>query len=193
MLGRTAATTLVVATLIGGCMKTTSPQGAAQIGQLIEHIETVAQWSRGPDRAQHTAWLDRAIAWDIVGAVDMTTAAPNIDDSRVDAVLRSGLNELAAGPGDHVASLVTHWRKALGEGSCHSTAASDDDVRWARERLAMPVPRGAGAEVQRAQHRRQPGRRRAALRTQRAGGRARRARRLAGHSLAQGARRRQLS
>jgi hypothetical protein len=150
MLGRTAATTLVVATLIGGCMKTTSPQGAAQIGQLIEHIETVAQWSRGPDRAQHTAWLDRAIAWDIVGAVDMTTAAPNIDDSRVDAVLRSGLNELAAGPGDHVASLVTHWRKALGEGSCHSTAASDDDVRWARERLAMPVPRGAGAEVQRA-------------------------------------------
>jgi hypothetical protein len=144
------AVALLVATLVGGCMKNTSSQSAGQISQLIEHIETVAQWSHSADRAQHTAWLDRAIAWDVVGAVDMTATAADIDEKRVDAVLQSGLKELTAGPGDHIASLVARWRKALGDARCRSTAASDDDVRWARERLAMPVPRGAGPEVQRA-------------------------------------------
>lgn len=141
---------MVAATLIAGCMKATSPQSAAQIDQLIQHLETVAQWSREPDRKQHMAWLDRAIAWDIVGAVDMTVAADKLDESRVDAVLNSGLAELAAGPGDHIASLVMHWRKALGSGSCRRGATSDDDVRWARERLTMPIPpRGAGPDVRR--------------------------------------------
>jgi hypothetical protein len=151
MLGRTTAAlavaVVVVATLIAGCMRATPPQSAAQVSQLIEHIETVTQWSRGADRAQHTAWLDRAIAWDLVGAVDMTGAADKIDASRVDAILRSGLNELAAGPGDHIATLVAHWHKALGDGSYRSAAATDDEVRWAPERLALPVPKTVGPEV----------------------------------------------
>lgn len=79
-----------------------------------------------------------------------TAAADKIDASRVDAILRSGLNELAAGPGDHIATLVAHWHKALGDGSCRSAAATDDDVRWARERLALPVPKAVGPEVRKA-------------------------------------------
>lgn len=153
ILGRTTATrvaVIVVATLITGCMKATSPQSATQVSQLIEHIDTVAQWSRGPDRTQRTAWLDRAVAWDIVGVAAMTAAAAQVDDSRVDAVLRSGLAELVAGPGDHIASLVAHWHKTLGAGSCRSALVSGDDIAWVRERLTMPAPRGAGPDVRRA-------------------------------------------
>jgi hypothetical protein len=61
-----------------------------------------------------------------------------------------GLAEISAGPGDHVVALVKGWRRTLGEGHCQVTAASGDDQRWLRERLALPPPRGAGIEARHA-------------------------------------------
>jgi hypothetical protein len=122
-----------------------------QIAQLTENIETVEQWSAGPQWKEHAAWLDRAVAWDIVAAVAMTWAAREVEDEpRVDGLLRSGLAEISAGPGDHVVALVKGWRRTLGEGRCQVTAASGDDQRWLRERLALPPPRGAGIEARHA-------------------------------------------
>jgi hypothetical protein len=144
---------VIVASLITGCTKSAGPSNASpatanpKLAQLIVQLDTVEQWSRGPDRKDHVAWLASAVAWDITGAVAMTSAAAEIDDSRVDGLLRSGLAELAAGPGDHAASLVAGWRRALGTASCQSGAATDDDVHWARERLALPVPKGAGPDT----------------------------------------------
>jgi len=43
---------------------------------------------------------------------------------------------------------VNEWRHALGTGACKAGAASGDDLRWFRERLAMPAPKGAGSESQ---------------------------------------------
>jgi hypothetical protein len=92
-----------------------------------------------------------------MGAVTMTLPDHDVSDEergerekQMDSLLRSGLAELAAGPGDHVASLVNGWRRTLGSGKCRIGGASDDDLRWIRERLTLPPPKGAGAESQQA-------------------------------------------
>jgi len=141
-LGRTAAyVALVIATPSMGCMKDSTPT----IAQLVHHIATVESWSRDSTSRDHAAWLERAIAWDIVAAVTMVSAAREVDEqARVESLLRSGLSEVAAGPGEHIASLVNDWRQTLGAGACRSAPASDDDIRWARAQLEMQPPAGAG-------------------------------------------------
>jgi len=130
--------------------------------QLTENIETVEQWSRGPQAREHAAWLTRAVAWDVVLAEKMTWAARKLgeqgsdswpardlaDEGGIERVLRSGLAEVVAGPGDHVISHVNTWHEALGKGRCHVAAASGDDLRWLRERLTLPPPKGAGPQSQ---------------------------------------------
>jgi hypothetical protein len=114
------------------------------IAQLVDHIATVDSWSRSSASKEHAAWLERAIAWDIVAAVAMVSAAREVDDeSRVESLLRSGLSEVAAGPGDQIASLVNDWRQTLGAGACRSSPASDSDIGWARMRVQMQRPAGA--------------------------------------------------
>lgn len=117
-----------------------------QIAQLASNIETVEQWSHGTNSKQQVDWLARTVAWDIVAVVKMTQAAGDADADSIDELLRSGLAEAAAGPGEHIPSLVREWRHALGSGHCKTGAASDDDVRWFRERLTMSAPKGAGPE-----------------------------------------------
>jgi hypothetical protein len=117
-----------------------------QIAQLVSNIETIEQWSRGLDSKQHIDWLARSIAWDIVAAVKMTQAAGDADADSIDELLRSGLAEATAGPGEHIPSLLNEWRCTLGSGGCKIGAASDDDLRWFRERLTMPAPEDAGPE-----------------------------------------------
>ena len=137
----------VVATLVIGCMKDSN----SQVAQLVSNIEGVEQWSREPQWKERAAWLARSVAWDIVAAVTMTWAAHDVEDQdRVDELLRSGLAEVSAGPGDNVVSLVRDWRRTLGSGRCRVGAASDDDLRWVRERLALPPPRGVGPESRQA-------------------------------------------
>lgn len=142
--GHTATLAVLVSlvSLLSGCMKDSHPQ----IAQLVSNIETVEQWSRGPDSGQHVDWLARSVAWDIVGVVKMTQAAGDADADRIDELLRSGLAEIAAGPGEHIPSLVSEWRRTLGSGACQTGAGSDDDLRWFRERLTMPAPKSAGPE-----------------------------------------------
>lgn len=136
----------ILASLMTGCMKDRNPQ----IAQLVTNIETVEQWSRGPEARDHVDWLRRSVAWDIVAVVKMTLAAGDADQDRIDELLRSGLAEVAAGPGDQIAALVLEWRRSLGGGACKTGAPSDDDLRWLRERLALPAPRGAGPESRQA-------------------------------------------
>lgn len=143
----------IVTALLNGCMKDLNPQ----ITLLVSNIETVDQWSRGPQWKEHADWLRRAIAWDIVGVVTMTLPDHEVDPEEeverqkgMDDMLRSGLAEVAAGPGDHIVSLVNGWRRTLGTGRCRISPASDADVRWARERLALAAPRGAGPESRQA-------------------------------------------
>jgi hypothetical protein len=121
-----------------------------QLAQLVEQIETVEQWSHGPQVKEHIAWLDRSIAWDIVAVVTMSWAAQEVDEpERVEGLLRSGLAEVAAGPGDHVVSLVSRWKQALGpEARCRLSTASEEDVSWLRVRLSLPPPKGASTESQ---------------------------------------------
>lgn len=139
---RHTAVLFVVANLLSGCMKDSHPQ----IAQLVSNIETVEQWSRGPESKQHVDWLARSVAWDIVAAVRMTQAAGDADVDSIDELLRSGLAEIAAGPGEHIPPLVSEWRRTLGSGACKTGAASNDDLRWSRERLTMPAPKGAGSD-----------------------------------------------
>ncbi|HEX2692202.1 MAG TPA: hypothetical protein VHN14_36580, partial [Kofleriaceae bacterium] len=109
------------------------------------------QWSHSPQWKEHVAWLDRSVAWDIVGAVTSTWAIRDLgEEDRTEELLRSGLAEVAAGPGDHVVSLVRSWRHSLGKDHCHVGSASDDDLRWVRERLTLPPPKGAGPESRQA-------------------------------------------
>jgi hypothetical protein len=147
--GRTTALAVVLAilaSLVTSCMKDRNPQ----IAQLVSNIETVEQWSRGPTSKEHVDWLQRSVAWDIVAVVKMTLAAGDADQDRIDELLRSGLAEVAAGPGDQIVPLVNEWRRSLGTGPCKTTTPSDDDLRWLRERLALPAPRGAGPESRQA-------------------------------------------
>lgn len=144
---RRVAVLTFMATLVIGCMKDTHPW----IPQLVENIETIEQWSRSPQWKEHVAWLGRSVAWDVVGAVTSTWAIHDLDEAeRADEFLRSGLAEVAAGPGDHVVSLVNSWRRSLGKERCRVGAASDDDLRWIRERLTLPPPKGAGPESRQA-------------------------------------------
>jgi hypothetical protein len=136
----------MLASLVTSCMKDRNPQ----IAQLVSNIETVEQWSRGPAAKEHVDWLRRSVAWDIVAVVKMTLAAGDADQDRIDELLRSGLAEVAAGPGDHVVPLVNEWRQSLGGGPCKTAAPSDDDLRWLRERLTLPAPKGAGPESRQA-------------------------------------------
>ena len=146
MASRLAVFTAMV-TLITGCMKDNHPW----IPQLVANIETVDQWSRTPEWGEHASWLNRSVAWDIVLAVASTWAIRDLDEEeRSDELLRSGLTEVAAGPGDHVTSLVSGWRQTLGSEKCRIGTASDDDLRWMRERLTLPPPKGAGPESQKA-------------------------------------------
>lgn len=153
-----------VATLINGCMKDNHPG----LVELVKKIEAVDQWSRSLEWREHAAWLNRTVAWDIVLVVKMTWASRRLteqngsngaddwaardlaDEGGVDSLLRSGLTEVAAGPGDHAVSLVGRWRQTLGSGRCRTGAASDDDLRWIRERLTLPPPKGAGPESRQA-------------------------------------------
>lgn len=133
---------VVVANLLSGCMKDSHPQ----IAQLVSNIETVEQWSRSPESKQHADWLAHSVAWDVVAVVKMTQAAGDADADSIDDLLRSGLAEVAAGPGEHIPSLVKEWRHILGSGACKMGAASEIDLHWFRDRLTMPAPKGAGTE-----------------------------------------------
>ena len=136
----------ILASLMVSCMKDRNPQ----IAQLVANIETVEQWSRSAEARDRAEWLRRSVAWDIVAVVKMTLAAGDADQGGIDELLRSGLAEVAAGPGDQVVALVHEWRRSLGSGACTTGAASDDDQRWLRERLTLPAPRGAGPESRQA-------------------------------------------
>jgi hypothetical protein len=136
----------MLASLVTSCMKDRNPQ----IAELVSNIETVEQWSRGSAAKEHVEWLRRSVAWDIVAVVKMTLAAGDADQDRIDELLRSGLAEAAAGPGDYVVPLVNEWRRSVGGGPCKTTAPSDDDLRWLRERLTLPAPKGAGPESRKA-------------------------------------------
>lgn len=138
---------VLIVTLAIGCMKDNSPL----IAKLADNIATVEQWPHDSDWRERVAWLDRHIAWDITLAITMTWAAHDVEDQeRVEELLRSGLAEVAAGPDNYIVSIVNDWRRTLGTGRCRIGAASDDDVRWAGARLAMPAPRGAGPESRQA-------------------------------------------
>jgi hypothetical protein len=133
----------IVATLVSACMKDNN----LQVAQLVENLDTVEQWSRGPQGKEHVEWLDRSVAWDVVGAITSTWAIHDLGESeQANELLRSGLAEIAAGPGDHVISLVQGWRRSLGTGRCRVDSASEDDLRWLGERLTLPPPKGAGSE-----------------------------------------------
>jgi hypothetical protein len=122
-----------------------------QLTQLVAVIESVEQWSRAPQGSERAEWLLHAVAWDVVAAVTMTWAAHEVEEQEnVDALLRSGLAEITAGPGEHVVALAQEWRRALGGGRCRIDAAARDELEWVRERLSLPPPPGAGAAARRA-------------------------------------------
>jgi hypothetical protein len=128
---------------VSGCTKDDRPQ----VAELVAQVQHVREWRYDPDAAKrHVPWLRANIAWDILGAQTMTS----VEDagalgSDVDAILKSGLAELAAGPAprDMIAEL-DHWRVVLGRGTCESSDATTDDAAWLRAQLGMPVPAGAG-------------------------------------------------
>jgi hypothetical protein len=120
----------------------------ANLHEFLVHLESVQQWSRGSDRAQHVAWLAQAIDWELVAAVTMTWAAQDADpDDDVDSMMRVGLGEVSRGASGHEAGIVNEWRRSLGAGTCAARVANDTDARWLRQRLLLPAPPGVGERV----------------------------------------------